>query len=1154
MSSPIEAFLRPDDLIDDSAVATVEGDEFEHDAIAGRIVEVLGAGQTPLNVALYGPWGSGKSSIYRLMSERLKADDTVKLVRYDAWKYGGDSLKRNFISSAARSLSLESNKKFMQGLYETRREVRLDWIAFLLRHWRSLVLIFLFSVAVATGWAAVISLASIAKDQFFDDFWNNLPKSLLTLGTVVLTLMTSLKIVDGANLTVESSAPSSDEQFAETFRELIKEAKKKFGAQRLVFFVDELDRCAPNDVVSTLISLKTFLDEPDAAFVVAADRLVLEAALDDGLRQVTPTRAAEPYYSTSGAFLEKIFQYQFSLPPLRERALTGFARDLVANKGGLWNQIREHGSNDLLEAVVYVLIPAHVRSPRRVKALLNGFATSCRVAEARGIDWLKRVLEIAQLSTLEIEFPDVARSLLQHPSLLQALRNEDTASEDAKRAAHAFETGAGPSDLILDVHDKESLSAKAAAVSSLHRQLVRYLERVTVTDVIDPSPDLFYLQQPGGSQRFDNDAVARAVDMAEEESVTTTLASFASASSSDRLLGIEVLLGMAENAVGPGRGNVLEAASRLSEGVPDEELRSPARRFVAPLISAEKKRDLRHAASPGAVRILAAAESESLINLVAGHSTDTGTLLAACRWGAVMSSHDIEALAGFVQDAMYEGNEALLDDIVREADERILEPVLNACMPAVLERMEESGTEVAATRILAARMDFTAAEMRLTRLVEASADRELMPAVMLKVMTFALATSDVALRSIVLGVVREHIESAHEGVTRSAIALAAAKQADSVDLPFWVAHITSGDTSGLYEVLVRLLDALRLDEAGERTSALSGAIEIIASLLTGTEEINELLEGAQALLGQENWARAGGVGRVDDVYGAVRALEPVLGAGRVDKLLSDDLWQEAHAGSFSASGLEVLQRQLDASSLGAARHLADAFELQPLSESSLVARLEFAAVMRAGRRTARTYEDVSNFAESAAAELVADWLGARPAVNDVLALMRRGRVSLRPMRVYASHASDPEAGLLWVEAESLGWSTDHLRAYARSSVGDVATAHLRDRILFAPRVDDRAAAVRRLLTVPFGAPGPGVEPMVGIAMELLKTGMQSNAVLAAQLVVVVSEIPRGYKLALRDRFDEVHTKQPKALTATQSEKLVRLGVLSRRKKGLFRKK
>lgn len=45
--------------------------------------------EAPANIALFGPWGSGKSSVFAMLRDRLAL---VEVVRYDAWKFGGRSL------------------------------------------------------------------------------------------------------------------------------------------------------------------------------------------------------------------------------------------------------------------------------------------------------------------------------------------------------------------------------------------------------------------------------------------------------------------------------------------------------------------------------------------------------------------------------------------------------------------------------------------------------------------------------------------------------------------------------------------------------------------------------------------------------------------------------------------------------------------------------------------------------------------------------------------------------------------------------------------------------------------------------------------------------------------------------------------------------
>ena len=105
-----------------------------------------------------------------------------------------------------------------------------------------------------------------------------------------------------------------------------------------------------------------------------------------------------------------------SLPPLRSRRLSEFALALVEDLGGLWKEID-------VDWVLLALIPTHVRSPRRVKALLNGFVANYRLAERRaGTGSLPdnipdRAAEIARLTCLQVEFPLFAADLTVDPRL-----------------------------------------------------------------------------------------------------------------------------------------------------------------------------------------------------------------------------------------------------------------------------------------------------------------------------------------------------------------------------------------------------------------------------------------------------------------------------------------------------------------------------------------------------------------------------------------------------------------------------------------------------------------------------------------------------------------------------------------------------------------
>lgn len=366
--SPVEV----GDLLPDRALTRRDRDEFDYEPIADRIADLCCVAEAPVNIALFSPWGSGKSSLFTLIDRRLsERSGTVRLIRYDAWRYGGDALPRNFIAHAARELHLPLDdprySELHRGLYENQRRVSLSgprlWKA--LRHGR-LVPLILFAIALAlVGWLLAID-------------------SVL-LGAVISTFLLILTaLIDAGKVEVEQSKPSEDEEFSSRFGRLVDwatdgrsapgGARKRARAwclarfrdlaynlglyrlvlwwadelqpqriphaqaDRLVFFIDELDRCGPEDIVKTLKALRTFLDAERCVFIVAADRQVIEEALSE-VEQSTPIDPDRTYYSTAGAYLDKIFQHQISLPPLRSRSLAKFARRLTVDGGGIWQEL-----------------------------------------------------------------------------------------------------------------------------------------------------------------------------------------------------------------------------------------------------------------------------------------------------------------------------------------------------------------------------------------------------------------------------------------------------------------------------------------------------------------------------------------------------------------------------------------------------------------------------------------------------------------------------------------------------------------------------------------------------------------------------------------------------------------------------------------------
>ena len=95
------------------------------------------------------------------------------------------------------------------------------------------------------------------------------------------------------------------ESFERDFEALI----EKMKIDRIVVFIDDLDRCQSEKVVETFETIKLFLNIPACTFVIGADARKIEQAITGVYRvgEQTATSYAEDY-------LEKIIQIPFRIP------------------------------------------------------------------------------------------------------------------------------------------------------------------------------------------------------------------------------------------------------------------------------------------------------------------------------------------------------------------------------------------------------------------------------------------------------------------------------------------------------------------------------------------------------------------------------------------------------------------------------------------------------------------------------------------------------------------------------------------------------------------------------------------------------------------------------------------------------------------------
>src|ERR1041384_3148952 len=94
-------------LLDDPAPTDAFGSHQRIASVLARFIDSEPGGKA---IALTGAWGSGKSTVIRLLRQCLVALDKTRsantlIYEFDAWAHEGDSLRRAFLESLGRALS-----------------------------------------------------------------------------------------------------------------------------------------------------------------------------------------------------------------------------------------------------------------------------------------------------------------------------------------------------------------------------------------------------------------------------------------------------------------------------------------------------------------------------------------------------------------------------------------------------------------------------------------------------------------------------------------------------------------------------------------------------------------------------------------------------------------------------------------------------------------------------------------------------------------------------------------------------------------------------------------------------------------------------------------------------------------------------------------
>ncbi|MEV0733987.1 P-loop NTPase fold protein [Polymorphospora sp. NPDC050346] len=368
-------------------------------AVATTVIDaVLDETLDPLAIGVSGSWGSGKTTVLKLIESGLRErnlgpEKQILIVSTDPWRYDP-------AAGAKETLIAEILAAVIGKLHELRTET---------------------SAGVALEQAKkLVKRVNWAK--------------ALRLGA---TTSIGLQVPNPADLVNLVAEPPSDgdepgtprglDQFRTEFGTLMA-SDALSGVERVVVLVDDLDRCLQETVIETLEAIRLFLAVPKMAFVIAAD----EDRVADAIRgrfPDSPSRDPAVEFGPeepASLYLHKIVQTTVPIPALSRFDTEAYLvllqlshyldrQDLDCYTRHCDEQRRVGGNLDDLGAAVRdrditkemafasrltpILYEKLRGNPRRIKRFLNDLRVRQSVARHRGITLDEDV--VAKLMVLE---------------------------------------------------------------------------------------------------------------------------------------------------------------------------------------------------------------------------------------------------------------------------------------------------------------------------------------------------------------------------------------------------------------------------------------------------------------------------------------------------------------------------------------------------------------------------------------------------------------------------------------------------------------------------------------------------------------------------------------------------------------------------------
>ena len=298
--------------------------------------------------AISGKWGEGKTKLLDLLEPKLM-EKGFTVIRFNPWQYSQEdvSLKRSFLRTVKDKLGSGEN---LDDLYFDRSKTVINWKP---------VLQTILKVVLAGGFLLYLVMPTLLGITIYE-WWNTVNFTLKNfwgsgVGGVVFTALVLPLLIKTIVVSSRKAQVTTAEEFDVKFKQLLK------GNEKIVIFIDDLDRCTSSTVKLVLDSLRTFFHNPECSYVITGDHTVIERYAAEELNpkkeQLTGKDMEE-----GRRFLKKLFDVYWRLPLATPRVFGGFVSEEIIKSGITLNDKQDKNIKVfLLDDRLFERNPRHVK-------------------------------------------------------------------------------------------------------------------------------------------------------------------------------------------------------------------------------------------------------------------------------------------------------------------------------------------------------------------------------------------------------------------------------------------------------------------------------------------------------------------------------------------------------------------------------------------------------------------------------------------------------------------------------------------------------------------------------------------------------------------------------------------------------------------------